>query len=383
MRSNSNYLLKSASLFFVGFIFASCYKGPLKLNQPPTLPVENAWIKNAPQEIWDDRMFSPPGSLIPLAENELLVLTYRGEIYRYNLTSGRRTGRVWQPLRRSISSYLIANQNKILYFASARDEEVRAYNLMDARKLWKLEYPGIVGNMAAVGTRLFAATENGAMIAINRAEGELDWEQRFPGRFMNGVFGFDNRILAINDRGQLYGFDVIYDDSITLAWQQTIALQPIYQAVSTPQQLLLFDSAGLIQAIDPASGKVSFSKLMPDPIYSKPLIAGQTMIVATASGRIYGLNLKGGDILWEYEGPGLVKLPIVAATGTTPTVAVIPYSRGRLVALEIASGRVLWEYQFEHTLRLATITDSGIAVVDTRNRLHFLGPVASGTTVED
>jgi outer membrane protein assembly factor BamB len=373
MRFYPNHLLKAAVLISTGLLLATCYKGPITLSQPPDLPVESEWIYTAPIELWTDKMFSPPAILIPLADKQLMILTYRGEIYRYDLDIGERKGRVWQPMRMLISSHLLSDRNQMLYFASARDEEIHAYNLLEGHKLWKMEYPGIVGNMANIGKQLFAATDKGAIIAVNREDGKLTWERRLPGRFTNGVFSFDNRILALDDRGLLYAFDVISNDSIVTAWQKKVPSKPIYQAVNTKQSLLLFDSAGLIQAIDPVSGEVIFNKLLPDPIYSKPLITDQTMIVATASGLTYGLDTAGGDIIWEYQGAGLVKLPIMAATGTAPTIAIIPYSRGSVVALEIATGRMLWEYSFERALILAAITNSGLAVVDTRNRIHFLG----------
>ena len=378
MHRYPNLRLKQSRLALLGLLLVTCYKGPIQLNQPPALPVENAWLHAAPEEVWSVKLISPPASLITLADGQLMVLTYRGELCIYNLIIGKLTGRVWQPLRMQITGYTLGDEHQILYFASARDKELHAYDLMAARKLWKLQYGDLTGNMTTVGQQLFAATKGGSIIAVNRAAGNVVWAKRFPGRFTNGVYGFGNRVLALSDRGQMYAFDVIAADSIAMAWQQEITVQPTYQAVPTPQGLLICDSFGRILVIEPDSGGVIFNNLLPAPIYSKPLVTDGAAIIATSSGRVYAINLDSGEIMWEYEGAGLVNLPIIAATGATPTIAVIPYSRGTVVALEIASGRLVWEHKFERPIRLAAITDTGLAVVDRRNRMHFL----SSTSIE-
>ncbi len=83
----------------------------------------------SPELSWEIKLPSPVSKLLALDERALLVATHRGELYRLNLETGKRDGRLWQPARDAINSLMVAGATNTLYFAGAQRRKLWAYDL--------------------------------------------------------------------------------------------------------------------------------------------------------------------------------------------------------------------------------------------------------------
>ncbi len=107
---------------------------------------------------------------------------------------------------------------------------------------------------------------------------------------------------------------------------------------------------GRVTALNPATGKKLWEKVIGIPIRSSPTAAQNKVFVLTTSGRFFCLNGDNGEILWEYRG-----LTETTTISSNPSPAVsgdivsVPYPNGEVVAIQISTGTPLWSDSLART----------------------------------
>ena len=377
---------KAALLLMV--LAQGCGRGlrlsPEELQGAPALPD----LRAKPELAWTVKLPSPTVALLPLGSQAILVTTHRGELFRINLESGLRDSPIRQPLRKAITAQLVAGAESALYIASAQEEELRAYDLLRGKMMWRRKDRGVTGPVILTDGVLVTAGLGGRVAAYDGQDGRNIWHRQLPGRIYRGVWGLDSLALVLTDGGTLYAFRTGMDapgendDAIDHAplWQRELSLSPNAVVGSGGGLLVLGDSEGNLLGIDPAGDEPQFQIRLDGPIYSRPVVTEGLVVVATAAGEVIAVQRESGRPLWRVQGEGLVNAPLLA-TGNgesdTFTTIVVPFARGKLLALELTTGRELWRYDLEEPITLANLTPGGIVVVGQRNKLHYLRPPQS------
>ena len=107
---------------------------------------------------------------------------------------------------------------------------------------------------------------------------------------------------------------------------------------------------GRVTALNPATGKKMWEKVIGIPVRSSPTAAQNKVFVLTTSGRFFCLNGDNGEILWEYRG-----LTETTTISSNPSPAVdgdvvsVPYPNGEVVAIQISTGTPLWSDSLART----------------------------------
>ncbi|MCH7859484.1 MAG: PQQ-binding-like beta-propeller repeat protein [Candidatus Marinimicrobia bacterium] len=380
-------------------LWAGCARGPritpdelLAAYQDSGVPTSTAFLPK-PELVWQTKLNSPPAALLPMGPRILLVTTHRGELYRLSMETGKRDSRIWRPMKTAITAQLVHGEGPVLYFASARDEELIAFHMGAVKKIWTQKSPGITGRMTAAGGQLLTASLTGKVAAYDTADGRLSWHRQLPGRIYRGVSVFSNLALVLDDQAYLYAFPIkdLSDASLDIAetgdpppanypflWRRQLSINPTAWVSTGMGQLILADSDGRVLKVDPGSGDTIFHIQLGAPIYSQPLVTDSLVVVATGAGEVLGLRSSDGAIVWQVQGEGLVNLPLAIIGGGrpradgTPLAVLVPFARGRLLALELATGRELWRYDLEHPIRAISVTPQGVVIVQPRRRLIYL-----------
>ncbi|MQY64270.1 MAG: hypothetical protein GH143_08245, partial [Calditrichaeota bacterium] len=109
----------------MGLTSQGCGRGPRILPDELIEPDHSPALDVKPELAWQTKLPSPPAALLPLGANVLLVATHRGELYRLDLETGERDGRIRKPLRKPITAQLVHREGPHLFVASSQDKELR------------------------------------------------------------------------------------------------------------------------------------------------------------------------------------------------------------------------------------------------------------------
>ena len=274
-------------------------------------------------------------------------------------------------------------ENGVVYTIDAR-ALVRAFDTSNGKRIWQKRLRDKESsNATSLGTglaldngRLFAATGDGNVFALNAGNGEELWKASLgsPVRSAPAVYGgrlfvltADNRLIALAEAdGAVLWKHYAFLEAVSFLGKASPAL-------NAGTGIAVFPS-GEILAFRPESGNILWSESLGasrlndagaeiNDIRARPVIDGQRVFVLTSGGLLSAFDLKSGAVLWEKEIGG-INQPWVA--GKTMYV-VTTYAE--LVALDTASGKILW------INKLARWADPETK----ENRLTWTGPVMAGS----
>ncbi len=124
----------------------------------------------------------------------------------------------------------------------------------------------------------------------------------------------------------------------------------------------VFVTSGLARvfALDGKTGQMLWETATPGPIRSAPVVDGGRVFAITLDNQTIVLAADDGRELWRHRGVeeqvGLLGSSSPAVSGTT---VVIPYSSGELYAMNVETGRVLWNSSLAAIRRSDPLSDIG------------------------
>ena len=254
----------------------------------------------------------------------------------------------------------------------------------ESRTRWEVELPAHVhrGDPVAFEDSLIISLQDeddGAESGVCRfdANGNLVWHCRTESAVRNSVAVGDGGLFASTQNGQLLRLDsasgeVVWRSNLWGFPQRWVATSPL-----VANGMVFIGAKAGYAAFDSATGELRWERrlsstrdLMADPIGDKfgayhSLLPSEDLVVALVPRRSFmGLDRKTGSIAWEEPIPGSQDTwgaPILhdehIVSGSTP---------GHLVALRPGSGEVVWkmEVPFDHPTSLAGHGDRFFGCVD-------------------
>jgi outer membrane protein assembly factor BamB len=114
---------------------------------------------------------------------------------------------------------------------------------------------------------------------------------------------------------------------------------------------------GRVVAVNSASGKLIWSRMIGSPVRSSPTTANGKLFFTTAEGVLYCLSAESGDELWQYRG---IPEPVTILGNVSPAVVnnvvVVPYPSGDVIAMDINTGKPLWGDTLARARRHTSLT---------------------------
>jgi len=166
----------------------------------------------------------------------------------------------------------------------------------------------------------------------------LAWARHFPGERLGTAMEpivAEGKVFIATHNGGLHALDAVTGEQ---AWSQAKAgfLQsPAY----AEGRLVTADIQGTLAAVDAQSGK-SLWNISTDTsgFCASPLISGKTIFIGSRSGEFFAVALDTGKILWKQTFPAPIQQTAAYADGR---VFVAPEDL-RLRCLDAATGKILW-----------------------------------------
>ena len=328
----------------------------------PDYPLIGKSMPNLPELQWQEKLFSPPDAMEILNDSTILVFTFRGELFLWNLNTGKKMGNIWQPYREPISSYLIAANR--LYIGSIIDGDLTAFNFKTRKKIWRNKKIQVKPDaMAIIGDTLYIYNTMGLFALATGTGKELN-KQKIRNRFTSGLINAGNSLLIFGENGYLFR----YGSDLKLQYQTDLRMGTRIESSFYQKIIAAVDANGRLVVYDLDRNVIILEKQYDIPIYSQPYLTDQTLIVALSNGLVISYNYTTGEELWRHQGTGLVNLPVRATTAEI----IVPFARGHIVALSNSSGAELWRYNAENVIFNLSLTRDGIILTDRKNLIYFL-----------
>ena len=268
--------------------------------------------------------------------NTAYVVGYQGRVYRLNLNGGA-INEVWSadvdgqvvatPLLRGNRLYVSAEHGSLFVLDVANGNIVKTTRPTEGR-VW--------GAPATDGTRLFIGTlDSSEVVAVNAESGETEWKHEGAGASAADlVVQGDLLVLPSFDR-TIHGLDAA---SGTERWQFKGNGWFIGRPVVTAEAIYTATMRGSVYALD-RDGKVRWSVSRDGQEFrAAPIIAGDTLVVASRAGDLVGLSLADGTEKWSklVDGAKIDASGVLTAAGIVYTT-----SDHKMFRIDPAKGEVL------------------------------------------
>ena len=154
---------------------------------------------------------------------------------------------------------------------------------------------------AIAGDIIYAAGNDGVVVALDRLKGRKLWKENFDLPF-SGAVGYGNDMLFLGT------------------------------------------SNGEVLALSATDGTQLWRTQLHGEIMAPPQTNGKIVVVQSYDGKLQGLSIDDGSELWVYDS----NLPVLTLRGTnTPIIyerlAIAGFSNGKVIAFDISNGAVRWE----------------------------------------
>ena len=117
-----------------------------------------------------------------------------------------------------------------------------------------------------------------------------------------------------------------------------------YTIASTPaiwkDLAIVGDASGKVYALSLKSGEVQWTFKTANAVYSTPDVSGDLVVFASTDGNVYALKAANGKEAWRYT----TSRPIVASPRIADGMVYIGSSEGNFRALDLASGKSVWQF---------------------------------------
>ncbi len=221
--------------------------------------------------------------------------------------------------------------------------------LLPLSAAWKTLLPDFVSPpLAADSRRIFVATRDGAVRALDQKTGEVDWKFEGPAGCLSAV---DGTLLLRGEDGALRS---LHPRTGALRWTAQTGVAGSMPAVIDQDRALVAGQG--LAAVDLESGRVLWSE--PSAVVSAPPVrAGARLLVGEADGTLRCRDRLSGASLWtERTGKALIAPPLVdLARGRV----YLGTTEKHIVELRLDHGQAGWRWTVG-----ADIADAGLLLPD-------------------
>jgi outer membrane protein assembly factor BamB len=296
------------------------------------LPAEVAWTTSLPA------VSSAPGALdeahvyVPLQGGRILALDRETGSTRWtHTTTGPSTplavgGKLFVPTEMGLESLdvetgqvcwkvdiaggpffpLVALNDDVVAGMSASGV-VAAFDTSGGVPLWQRDLgPSSTHLLAAAANSVFLTVDDGRLIALAAADGQMLWEQHVPGVPSRPVAAFGHVFVGSTDNS-FFAFD---DDSGSLAWRWRTG-GDVVGAVVSPQHVYLAALDNRLRALDRESGNQRWQLLLPTRPAYPPQVVGNVVVVTGVAPEVRAFDTVTGMPIGSYVAPSELRGPVL------------------------------------------------------------------------
>ncbi len=230
------------------------------------------------------------------------------------------------------------------------------------------------------GARLYGATPDGELIALNAQTGDVIWRRKTHYHFQAGPGVGEQRLFLGTHDGQVVAFDV---GTGARRWRTQVTSEVTGVPHAQGNLVVVRTLDGRVAALDANTGARQWLYEGAVPALtltgtSSPVLTGELAIVGLDNGKLVALRLQDGTPAWEQavaipSGRSEVERMVDVDADpdvTADDVFAVAY-QGRVVDLSVQTGEIIWNRDLSSYEGLAS-KDNQLFVVDDYSRLSAL-----------
>ena len=254
---------------------------------------------------------------------------------------------------------------------------VHAFDRNTGRQLWKYSAGrGVLGAVVGSGSRVFAYTASGDLIALNLASGKPEWTYALNAAPWESPAVIDDRVLAGSNEGSVYAFD---SQTGRVQWQQKLGAAVATSIRATASDIYAGTADGKVYRLGPSNGDVRSSLNIGSALKltSAPLLTRDAVFVLLADKEanyreVVALDPVLAGVRWRQTAPDRWTTSRVFATVRT---VVVGSPSGEVTAYCAADGSVAWSHKLASApIRSIGGTDEGLFVGTPSGALYAIRP---------
>lgn len=237
----------------------------------------------------------------------------------------------------------------------------------------------ITTNVLAFDEMLLFGTENGALVAVDRGNGQELWRFQTPDAIYS-VPVVANGIVYFGSAGRRVYAVRVADGAFLWAFRMKdiISSSPAVRGDS----VYVASEDRNLYALDADTGIVRWTFSSSSPFIAQPVVLQDHVFVSNASGDVIALAAATGVKLWEHSAPRAVVAPVTVQNGI---VYVGAYSRDlygtdrNVYALNLQDGQELWSRELGDDVRAEIVVNDSRAFVTLSNDIYALDATNGST----
>ncbi len=230
---------------------------------------------------------------------------------------------------------------------------------------------GGVGEIDWVGTNLkpllhngviYAADSSGRVLAVNAESGDTLWKQDLDVALSGGVGAAGETVLVGSTDGEVFSLSASSGD---LNWRAQLSSEVLASPTGNSDVVVAQAQDASLVGLNASSGEKIWSFQLNVPVLtlrgtSSPIVVGSTAIASFANGKVYGLDIDSGSLVWENRiaiPQGRTELERIVDIDGQPLLVdgmlFVASYQGRLSAINRGTGRNMWFQESSSHLNLA------------------------------
>ena len=283
-----------------------------------------------------------------------------------------------------------------IFSACASDEEkeleptklVDIETKVDVKRLWSAKIGGgseflrVALQPASDGNRLYAASRDGNVIALDPESGKAVWRTELEMDLSAGPGVGDGLIVVGAADGMLLALDA---DSGAELWRANVTGETLARPMIKDGMVITLSIDNRLRAVSAFDGAERWTVEQPTPDLTmrgsaSPVLVGTSVVAGFDNGRLVAVNIATGNTEWEAMlSPPTGRSDLERLSDVDGLISVVGQDiyasgyQGSLVALASESGQVLWTREvssFEGVSadwnNLYTVDEEGVVIALTR-----------------
>lgn len=236
-------------------------------------------------------------------------------------------------------------------------ELVDIQTTLNVRKLWSTkvgkdaEFLRVSLRPAGDGNRIYAASRDGNVIALDPESGKQIWKTRLDMELSAGP-GVGEGLLAV---GSADGTIIVLSTSDgTERWRSDLGGEILSAPLISGDSVVVATVDNLLRALRATDGSMRWSVEQSTPLLTMrgsatPALAGRTVIAGFDNGRLMGIDIDTGDIVWDVVlAPPSGRSDLERLSDIDGQISVVGQDvyaagyQGRIASIAAESGQILW-----------------------------------------
>jgi len=254
-------------------------------------------------------------------------------------------------------------------FVASADYKVYALDATTGELIWNYTTGGVAQTVSVCYGRVFAPSGDGKFYALNATTGAFDWS--YPMQSRAGANFADGKVYI----GSLWPDNKLYALNATTGayiWSFQVGGDYTAGSPSLADGKVFFGAGDWnIYALNASTGTLIWSYQTGGyTVHSLPSVVDGKVIIGSDDGKVYALNATDGSLIWNYTAG-------YATTWMAPAVAYDKVFVGSndhnvIVALNTTTGALIWNYTAGGGMHFSAVADGKVFVASGDYKVYAL-----------